>query len=639
MKHNTVPLDTLASRIGHQSGPEALSPEQMILVFKALTAEIGRLDRPACNRLLASILDIKWTKEKSDFQNAYARFLCVLVSGIPRWWSQTAKKMISEFTRENTEIHHSVLKFILGLMPTSTTSLPDIFKNNYPHKSDPTKLILRYISNLLSVVEYAPEVRSNVWALIMEKTVELDVELQDEFDDDEDEMDDNQDDDGDDEDDDTVKETVPGVTASLVQINAMAGDAGNDSDDDDEADDNDSEISEYDVEDIAMSASAVRTKLDSVMSLLLNYLDNCFSVSEIESGDGQSLFVTLQHLFKTYILSTYRTRSVQYLLFWASHANPLLMDAFLASLLETALSPRENMERKLKAMQYISSFIARAKGLSRMQIVFVISILTSWLDRYVEEREAEVDTQPGGMGRFRLFYSATQTIMYIFCFRHAMLRKEISNSGAVGSDEQSQLQSDETGNDATSKIKSSSDSEWECDLDKLFRRLIITKFNPLRYCRRTVVAMFAQIARKEDLVYCFTIMEQNRLGKSATINNSNNNNNSGPRAGPTGVGGGVLKSSSSVPAVANSSSSNQVTSSSLNNSGTTVGDVFWQRTSDFVMLDAYFPFDPLHLPQCRQRMQTLYLEWADVADDSESSGSDDYDEDDGDEEVDDEIVE
>lgn len=574
------------------SGPQALSSGQQILVIKALTAEIGRLDRPACIPLISSVLAIKWAKESNEFMNIYARFLSVLVSGIPRWWSSVAKKLVSEFTRANTEIHHSVFKFILCLMPTSTTSLPLIFKKCYPHKSEPTKYILRYISNLLAVVEYAPEVRTTVWALIMEKTVELDVELQEELDDDED--DDDLDQLSDDEDDEVETEEVKkGVAANLDQIAAMAEEMGSDSDE--EEDDNASEISEYEAEDNTMSSAVVRTKLDSVMSLLLNYLDNCFSASEIESGEGQNLFITLQNLFKTYILSTYRTRSVQYLMFWASHANPLLMDAFLASLLETALSPQEDMEKRLKAMQYISSFIARAKGLTQMQIVFVISILASWLDRYVEEREGEVDTLPGGMGRFRLFYSVTQTIMYIFCFRHALLRK-ISNPVQ-----------EENEDDENVNVKSSSDSAWECDLDKLFRRLIITKFNPLRYCRRTVVAMFAQIAQKEDLVYCFTIMEQNRLGgkRPAAIENSHGSSNSN--------------------------------FGSSNNGATVVGDVLWRKNSDFVMLDAYFPFDPLHLPHCKERIQTLYVEWADVADDSDS-GSEDYDdeeqEDDDDEDED-----
>jgi len=515
--------------------------------------------------------------------NIYASFITVLVSAIPRWSTMVTNKLILDFTRENTDIHHSVLKYILALLPTASSSLPATFQKHFPHKSDNTKYIIRYISNLLRVVSYAPQVRTSVWALIMEKTVELDVELQEDLEDDDDdeEIEDDMDKSDEEDEEENIKQT------SLKELIGA-----NDNDTDNEEDDNDmmSDTSEYNVESMDMTTAVVRHKLDAVMTLLLNHLDSSLSHDQIESGDGQLLFVTLQNLFKTYVLSTYRTTSVQYLLFWASHANPVLMDAFLASLIETALSPNENMEKRLKAMQYISSFIARAKGLSQTQIIFTISILASWLSAYIEEREAEVDSVAGGgMGKFKMFYSVTQTMMYIFCFRHALLRKEHvkkTQSTSGGSDELDGL-----------KIESS-DSQWVCDLDKLFRRLIITKFNPLRYCRRTVVSMFAQIAQKEDLVYCFTVMEQNRLGQ------------------PT-------LSATSTP-----------TTTAANTPNVGGVDVLWKKSQDFVMMDAYFPFDPLSLPTCKERIQSMYVEWNDVANDSDS-GSEDYDNDDDDDDDDD----
>lgn len=496
----------------------------------------------------------------------------MLVSSIPRWWGKVAKKIVHDFTTSDSEFLHTALSYIISIMPTSTSLLSDVFKKNYPHKNDSAKIIVRYVSNLLKVIDYAPEVRTAVWGLIVEKTVELDVELQDELDFDDEDMD-LLSDDG--EEDEEVDDTIAALEEedlnfhskdNVVQVTKGDGD----SDAEDEEDDSESD------EDVAptetgVNLSVARTKLDLVMSLLLRYLDDCLTESEIQSGDGQKLFVTLQNLFSTYILSTYRTRSIQFLLFWASHASPVLMDAFVASLLETALSPRENIEKRLKAMQYISSFIARAKGLTQTQVVFTVSILAGWLDSYVEEREAEVDSIAGGMGRFRMFYSVTQTMMYIFCFRHSLLRKSaVQNSEVDG-------------------VKNSSDSQWVCDLDKLFRRLIITKFNPLRYCRKTVVATFAQIANKEDLVYCFTIMEQNRLGGNVT----------GASNGSNKSGGGVIS-----------------------------GDVMWKKGNDFVMLDAYFPFDPLPLPLCKRRVQDIYVEWDDV---DSGSGSDDEEEEDDEE--------
>ena len=66
------------------------------------------------------------------------------------------------------------------------------------------------------------------------------------------------------------------------------------------------------------------------------------------------------------------------------------------------------------------------------------------------------------MERFKLFYAAFQALLYIFCFRHELL--------------------------------STTENDWECDLDKFFQRAILTKFNPLKFCDETVVYIFAKLA-------------------------------------------------------------------------------------------------------------------------------------------------
>lgn len=558
-QHNPEKIESLTSRISQPSDShEALSAGQQFLVIKALTFEIGRLDREPCNLLVSAIIKLKWYQNGQGYMEAYARFLTVLVSGIPRWYSQIATKLVSEFAYvPDASIHHSLLHRLVKLMPTSTASLPDILKSHYPHQTDSAKITMRYIQNTLQVVEYAPDIRKSTWELLFEKVVELDVGLQGELEDiDEIEIEDEE-----------LSSDEEGYDTAHSELGSPAKNKviiAIDDSDDDQFHDEDFEISEYEIEDTSLSASEVRQKLDMILSYLLDTIDCNLALPQIESGEGPVFFLMLQTHFKTYILSTYQTRSAQYLLFKAAHADAMLMDSFLASLIETSLAPKETMETRLKAVQYVASLLARAKGISEEQIVAVISIFRTWLDQYVLEREAEVDfVSGGGMGRFRLFYSVTQALMYIFCFRHAVIRKPAPTDSTV-----------------------LSDSEWHCDLDKLFRRLIITKFNPLRYCRRTVVAMFAQIAQKEGLVYCFTIMEQNRLG------------------------GGRASSSRTVPATGD-------------------GIVLWHRTADFLMLDSYFPFDPLHLPTAKEKIQNCYIEWADVADE-EDSGSEEYDEEDED---------
>jgi RNA polymerase I-specific transcription initiation factor RRN3 len=578
LDNNTEPINNLAYQLSlPATSSEAMSQEQILNLISALTSEISRLDSYLCGPVINGVLKLKWSNREPQFVAAYVRFLMVLVSGIPKWWPDVANKIVAEFVVDDTGPHHSVLSYIVRVIPTSSSTLQGVFMKQFPHKSDSTKNFINYVRNLLRVVEYCRELEKGVWGLILERTVALDVELYDEVDnsdsdDDDDDDDDDEEvdevdeeeeeeeeDDDEDDDDQDVMEVVDG------QENLKEGTVEEVDNDNDDDDDTASDVSEYDVGDMQNDTVSIREKLDGTLCLLFEHLESKFCPERLVLPETIQLFSTLLDLFKSYVLPTHRTRSVQYVLFRTCHSHNDLLDAFLASMIELALSPNENIERRQKAMQYISSFIARAKGLSKAQIVFVVSFLAGWLDRYIRDREVEVDHAMGGMGRFRMFYSVCQALFYIFCFRHSTLHK---NDG------------------------------WECDLDALFQRLIVTKFNPLRYCKRTVVAMFARIAQRHNVAYCFTIMEQNRLGGF-----KHESKPTTPLGGATSYFG--------------------------------VGSSMWSKSQEFVALEGYFPFDPLALRGAKQSVREMYVEWDDVADDSDS-GSEQECDDDQDHEVDDE---
>ena len=53
------------------------------------------------------------------------------------------------------------------------------------------------------------------------------------------------------------------------------------------------------------------------------------------------------------------------------------------------------------------------------------------------------------------------------------------------------------------RTTSTTENDWECDLDKFFQRAILTKFNPLKFCDETVVYIFAKLATKLNVCYCY----------------------------------------------------------------------------------------------------------------------------------------
>lgn len=450
-----------------------------------------------------------------------------------------------------TTTHHEMLKYFLKAIPSSTSFIDSYIAKFFPNKNDSKKNLVNYVSNVLRLTEYCSELRFQSWSLVIEKVISIDVELQNELD----ELDDDIEDDIDDE-----LDSEDSEDENMHEEEDQGQNGKNDDpigfipeeDDDMEGDE------EYNVE-VSQNIKELSSKLDAILSLITKQLSCSLTAESIENGDGVSIFNTLTSLFKTHILPTYYTKSIQYIMFHVSQQQLELMDAFLVTLIDISFSPNENAEKKVKSLQYIGSFIARAKKLSKTQIIFVASYLTSWLNRYVLEREDEVD-QSGGMERFKHFYAAFQALCYIFCFRHSLFRDGDS---------------------------------WECEIDKFFQKMVISKFNPLKFCNENVMMMFARIAQHEGVVYCFSIIE--------------NNNNERLR----GIMG---KADSNMPSSASSTGTSSTSSWSL------------VARQQFIDLQSYFPYDPLFLKNYKRMMRDYYIEWSDVSGDYESDESDEYDE-------------
>lgn len=456
----------------------------------------------------------------------YGQFLAVLVSLLPKYLGEVTGKLVTEFSRvpATAESHHGVLRRIIAYTPTCVNSLPQTLHRHFPHHmSSSTKEINNYVANLLRVTQYCSDIQFDVWQLVTECCIKLDVELQNELDD---------------LDDDEIEELING------------------SDDEDEIEPVE-EAEGAGEQAFLMEAALTQViqrlaaKLDSIIHLLLTETQHSFTSEELDSGRGVALFNTITLLFRSHVLPTHFTKLIQFALFHVLQHQPELADLFLVLLIDVAFNQKEIVEKRLKAMQYLLSYVARAKGLLRHQVVFIASYLVGWLDKYVVERENEVglgssEESGAGMERFKLFYAAFQALLYIFCFRHQLLVKE--------------------------------DGEWECGLEKFFQRVIVAKFNPLKYCDETVVFIFAKLATKLNVCYCYLIIEHNKRER-------------------------MLQHTSALPLAVGS----------------------FKQKQEFLDLEAYFPFDPLVLPLSKQVISKNYVEWTEVNpnedDDDDDSGS------------------
>lgn len=480
---------------------------------------------------------------------------------MPKWWSEISQVIIKQFTvsTEKTKYHHELIRYFVQIIPTSIQSINKCLLRNFPNKHNAKADIVNYVGNLLNVMSYCSELRFNIWSLIIEKTIQIDVELQnelDELDDDEEDLDmgSDEEDEEEDDDDEEVEDADKKRKVHFKEFeNAIESD---DEEMEDEDDLLEEEINGHNLQ--SMAIADLSEKLDSILTLVFQNISNTM-INEVEEENTVIQFNTLISLFKSHILPTYFTKSTQFILFYFTQLSPELTDSFLVTLVDVCFSATETIDKRIKALQYLSSYLSRAKGLQKSQITFIFSYLINWMNRYVEEREVEIDGNVN-MDRFKLFYSTFQVLLYVFCFRHSMLKNQETD-------------------------------EWELGIDKFFQRMIITKFNPLKYCNENVVMMFGKIAQEENVAYCFSIIQKNKNEKLKGISGSSN-------------------AASDLKKQNGSQSSQRL-------------NLVKQQ---FVDLEGYFPFDPLFLKSSKKFIKQYYVEWNDIKNEySSDSDSEDFD--------------
>ncbi|CAI4044601.1 rDNA-binding RNA polymerase I transcriptional factor SKDI_11G0940 [Saccharomyces kudriavzevii IFO 1802] len=564
-KNDLTQISIIASQVAlPRKNSERIDDKNFNVLLDILSSNINRIESSRGTFLIQTIINFeKWWELPPQTLSKYIYFIKILCSSIPKWWQDVSMILVSCFIlpTEQTVCHHDMLKYFLRMIPSSMGFIDTYLAKFFPNKNDTRKKLVNYTSNLLKLRGYCSELGFQIWSLLIEKIISIDVELQNELDELDDDVDDGDLEDVDLEDDDLTDDQSGDDNDESEEDNdneqskSAAADANQSDNDDMEVIEGMDGAEEYNVE-LTQGIKELSTKLDAILTLVSTHVEEQVTPESLENGEGVGVFNTLTTLFKTHVLPTYYTRSIQYIMFHVSQQQLELMDSFLVTLIDISFAPNQAAEKKIKSLQYLGSYIGRAKKLSRTQIIFVASYLTSWLNRYVIEREEEVD-QRGGMERFKHFYAAFQALCYIFCFRHSIFRD--------------------------------TDGNWECELDKFFQRMVISKFNPLKFCNENVMLMFARIAQQESVAYCFSIIE--------------NNNNERLR----GIIGKADSDRRETLVQANTASSS------------------WSLATrqQFIDLQSYFPFDPLFLKNYKTLMKEYYIEWSEASGEYESDGSDD----------------
>ncbi|RKP05186.1 RNA polymerase I-specific transcription initiation factor RRN3, partial [Thamnocephalis sphaerospora] len=493
----------------------------------------------------------------------------------------------------HNRVHHALYR-ILELIPTSALKLAKVLGEGFPYKRENTRVQTTYLRNVLRALEYAPMLRESVMQIIIDRILQIDVEIQVELDELEEEEEEEEDDNANEEDDDDDD----GTDASE--------DSASDSDGY-ETEEDPEQPTEEPAEATLAEIRGLTDKLDSMLQLVFEHLSSRRTRHPPAAVDD---FYLLLDVFDRSVLSTFKSRYTQFLLFHQAAVGSELTDVFLGHLTGKLCDPAQPTVTRLAAASYVASYVARAAYLSKQTVRNMMAVLVGWAHLYVDQNEANCSWPDPE--RYSVFYAAVQAILYIFCFRWRDLRMDMDE----GLESSSAAAIDPTG--AASSVDGSvtaiiDQQEWCTGLAGL-QRIITSRFNPLkascserkgRVCSSSVVRQFARLTNRLNFLYVYTIIERNKRLYLPQRSQNSAGGSSGTATlttGATGTGG-----SDSVASVTQS-------------------------------LDSFFPFDPYRLPRSGPYVTPFYKEWEADEDEDEDGGYEDDDEEDDDEDVDEDAL-
>ena len=365
---------------------------------------------------------------------------------------------------------HVALKFLLRLIPSASSVLSPILSSKFPSSEDTKKIHTTYIGNLIQITEYAPELKSDIFALITDRLVKIDVQMQVDLDDLDDE-----------------------VAAAIVQaLSLKPSNREEEADGEDSDSDADSVTSD---ESLDIESKRIKEVQDNVekMDVILDLLFTIYgpSFSDPNSAEAASMFETLLSHFTNIILPTYHSRHTQFLLFHFAQTAEHLIDHFAGTCVQLAFQAGRPAVLRQSSASYLASFVARGAKVQPHVIRTVFELIGNNLDHI--RAENELSCRGPDLQRYGTFYAMTQALLYIFCFRW----RDLLASGEV-------LDED----DPSSFINQ--DLNWAPGIKDTFHRTLYSKLNPLKICSPPIVAEFAKIARHLGFMYVYPVIEKNK---------------------------------------------------------------------------------------------------------------------------------
>ncbi|GAB7363556.1 hypothetical protein MBLNU230_g3823t1 [Neophaeotheca triangularis] len=548
----------------------------------ALESRVSMLGE--CGKLADAALNLNWLGRDETFATLWTKFAIALVSSHSKYLFDVMDRLVGCFARLPASLGrlpgeesvsrqhmytrlHTTIQTILKHIPSASSGLVRAIRYEFPNNSATSRTYLQYQRHLLRMAEYAPELKAEVLALIVQRVADVDAHIQEDIEDLEDE----------------AEEQL------LQRPSSKDGDA----EDSDESDDDSMSESEFTTSEEELRLKEIRlkvAKMDGTLDLLFEYYTPL-----IRDGSGprdNKAFQQLMSHFTTFILPR-RSRHTQFLIFHFAQTTPTHSAYFARHCMELAFTQTKSPVIRLTACAYVASFVARGTHLPTRTVRDLWHLMADYLNSMRSNYERSC--RGPDKRSFPLYYAVTQALLYIFCFRWRDLVTTPLNP-SDSNDNENETYDDllETGHDLT----------FLPSVKETLTLNIYSPLNPLKVCSPPIVSEFAKLAHHLRFLYIYPLLETNKRVRFALTSSYYGNS--------SGIG------------------------------GLDVGrrETAMDRKSgeEHLKLEAYFPFDPYHLPVSKRWVQGEYNEWVlprglrgEDEDESEDDGESEVDEEEGEE--------
>ncbi|KAG5534463.1 hypothetical protein RHGRI_022558 [Rhododendron griersonianum] len=380
-----------------------LAPDEVALLvtsLKALSGAVSCFDN-VHHELLSAIFGMSMWHYSPDVMDALVELIIALAAASGKYIDSCLDMLVRNFMPPYNFLEllkqprglakkdhvldrvHSALEDIADLIPLAPLRLKRIVCDKMPHSSNKEPMIVIYAENMLRLERsvMGELVGDMMLAAVVDKLIDLDVEIEWE---------------------------------DILQDDSGKGIFEMELEDVEETLDDDDQEGEQLPREYSSGRSfrgnASAEKLDSMLVLMFEHLKTC-----AKDGHLAKVFETLLESFQITVLSAYKSKFSQFVMFYACSLDPENCGTRFANILaDIFLSSSYPPFKRMSAVAYLASYLSRAKFLS---VSFVVKMLqrfqlVGWCWNYCENQDGTINPEA-----HRVFYSGCQAIMYVLCFR------------------------------------------------------------------------------------------------------------------------------------------------------------------------------------------------------------------------------